>query len=67
MADIHNLLYKKIYNDPNYNLEDAFINSNVIFRLTSTNSRLFTIWPNKSISFNSTLMYQDVYYSDEYY
>ena len=60
MASIHNLLYRKIYGDPSYNPEDDTINFNVDLNLISTDERLLIIWPNKSISFNSTLRYQDL-------
>ena len=63
MTGIHDQLFRKKY-DPTYNPEDNNINFNVVFNLISTDERSLTIWPNKSISFNSAHRYQDLYYSD---
>ena len=66
MASVHNELYENFNYPDNYNSKDA-IKTNIEFSLNSTNTRIITIWPNKSVSFDVSSYDQDNFISDEYW
>ena len=62
LAQNHNTVFKSLFRTEG----EKIIRSNVEFYLNSTNFRIITIWPNKSLSFNMSSN-RDIFYPDNFF